>query len=243
MKGVTMKRKMTLMILALLFSSCGRESVPTQLKGYTINPSDVWTTRNIKVCFENGTPATLAYQALVQATVESGLNPFVKVKFYGWGPCTESSGLHIELYGGGPVSYVRSHGTYDGHPRTVGGATHPYGRYLDGKSPGLILNPNFANVRPRLQQIIQRLTPLQLPNLHHTIILHEFGHVLGLEHEHARPDSSCVTEDGARAGGGIEVGLYDPFSIMNPCYAYNHNFFTPLFYSSGDLAALQSLYP
>lgn len=66
-----------------------------------------------------------------------------------------------------------------------------------------------------------------------TTILHEFGHIAGLRHEHARPESyddpGCKMENSPSRNGRSSltekifnttetIGEYDPKSIMNYCY-------------------------
>jgi hypothetical protein len=44
-------------------------------------------------------------------------------------------------------------------------------------------------------------------------VLHEFGHALGMEHEHVHPDSTCIVED--LTFGGVLLTAYDPLSPMH----------------------------
>lgn len=69
-------------------------------------------------------------------------------------------------------------------------------------------------------------------------VLHEFGHALGLHHEHARTDSNCWKNESIPEGGEFGyVGGYDSNSIMNYCYRG-----APAL-SNGDVEGLKRLYP
>lgn len=71
--------------------------------------------------------------------------------------------------------------------------------------------------------------------------IHEFGHALGLFHEHQRTDESgCQINDGKIPNGGDKayIGPFDPNSIMSYCHAAEQ---TQL--SAGDVEGLQWFYP
>lgn len=89
--------------------------------------------------------------------------------------------------------------------------------------------------------------PGSTPYLNHT--LHEFGHALGLAHEHIRVDALPSTGCNAPGfGGNLKEGLltsYDPDSVMNyyfsSCGISGNYADTGL--SAGDKLALHVLYP
>jgi len=74
------------------------------------------------------------------------------------------------------------------------------------------------------------------------VILHEFGHALGLRHEHARDDNTCVLPGGVvehldqNSLDGEPLWAFDSNSVMSYC-AYGNKL------SVGDIRALHSLYP
>ncbi|NRA65553.1 MAG: hypothetical protein HRU19_13780 [Pseudobacteriovorax sp.] len=69
--------------------------------------------------------------------------------------------------------------------------------------------------------------------------IHEFGHAIGLSHEHNRGDrpASC-TDSPQGTNGDTTVGSFDPNSIMNYCYGSSYN--NQL--SAGDIATIQAMY-
>ncbi|MBX3209771.1 MAG: VCBS repeat-containing protein [Labilithrix sp.] len=76
-----------------------------------------------------------------------------------------------------------------------------------------------------------------------SLVLHEFGHVLGFSHEFDRPNGSPPADCGEipqQYGGqpGVQLGPYDPYSIMNAGYcASSSSWLTPL-----DMAGARAAY-
>jgi Sulfatase-modifying factor enzyme 1 len=70
--------------------------------------------------------------------------------------------------------------------------------------------------------------------------IHEFGHVLGLEHEQNHPDKSPSCLAVLENGDYTPLGVYDAVSIMNYCNPnYGTNQYTP---SCGDIASIRGIY-
>jgi hypothetical protein len=75
--------------------------------------------------------------------------------------------------------------------------------------------------------------------------VHEFGHALGFEHEHRRPDADFCTEPSAQDGlvsGGTMIGPYDINSIMNYCSPLELNKDADVKLSDGDIEMVQRYY-
>lgn len=69
------------------------------------------------------------------------------------------------------------------------------------------------------------------------VVIHEFGHILGFEHEQNREEPearACVY--GAESVPGIGVGPYDPDSVMNYCGGHRSRL------SEGDIANVREVY-
>jgi hypothetical protein len=81
------------------------------------------------------------------------------------------------------------------------------------------------------------LDPAVVTSFEH-VILHEFGHALGLRHEHAHTDETCSWEEDLDPDGynGQTLWAYDPASVMNYCAQ-------PTKLSVGDIRTLNTLYP
>ncbi len=77
--------------------------------------------------------------------------------------------------------------------------------------------------------------------------LHEFGHAIGLQHEHLRPDSQCNQKHERRADlqsmGSLLIGSYDSESIMNYCYVDQADIeVKTVGLSAGDISTIKTIY-
>jgi hypothetical protein len=187
-------------------------------RGFVLSTA-VWTwptplePKIIFVCWEN--PHEVYSEAMdwVKTAIKSSWEAHSKLQFRSWGTCAPGSpGIHIRIE--------------DDGPRTNG-----LGIEIDNKPDGMILNFSFGNWVPSCQQG----TPeVWIRN----IAIHEFGHAIGLAHEHIRPDTpaECVRPAGGQLGDRI-LTPWDPASKMNYCQCS----VDPTL-SDGDIITVQALY-
>jgi len=72
--------------------------------------------------------------------------------------------------------------------------------------------------------------------------VHEFGHALGLIHEHGRPDAPpCYGRE--NMSGTQLLTEYDPDSVMNYCHIYEKLISYENILSKKDIESIQKLYP
>jgi len=174
----------------------------------------VWPSAEIPVCWETMSANQADGRAWTQAAVEATWEAVSNLNFTGWGKCEENhNGLRI--------------GVEDAVPRV-----EALGRGLANYENGLVLNFSFENwgqmCQPHREYCIR------------TLAVHEFGHVIGLAHEHNREDRPelCAEEPQGPLPEFI-LTAYDPSSVMNYCSEAwnNEGKLTPL-----DVAGVRLLY-
>ena len=207
---------MFLLCFGGLVSSCGDDvSNDAFLNGYA-QKKRLWLSKTIPVCWENGSFGYSRYKALVKRAISSTWQHYSSLRFVGWGTCTRASkGVRIRIQD----SKIFARGI---------------GRNLDGVRNGVVLNFTFRNWSRGCQKMKDHCIKMNA--------VHEFGHVIGLAHEHNRKDrkGNCkITYKGAH--GDTYLTAYDVDSIMNYCGdPYRLKGGTPL--SNGDIVSVRKLY-
>lgn len=171
-----------------------------------------WRRPEIPVCWAN--PGGDTQKAWVKAAVERVFEqqPEFYVDFTGWGPCASPNarGVHIMVGDFWP-------------------AAEALGSLLDADYDGVKLNFSFATLRDDFPScIVDPNVPATLDanrRCIENIAVHEFGHVLGMAHEHNRPDRPSDCTVAAQGSNGDTVaGPYDRDSLMNYCNpSWNNN--------------------
>lgn len=152
----------------------------------------VWHDPVIPVCWENMADALADGRRWTQEAVEATWETVSNIDFTGWGGCAEDSpGIRIRVAEAGP------------HVEKLG-------RGLDGLPNGMTLNFTFASwgtgCVDHKEYCIRALAA------------HEFGHAIGLTHEHNRDEAQEVCR--AEVQGPLPAFFmtsYDPTSVMNYC--------------------------
>ncbi|MFK7823448.1 MAG: hypothetical protein AB8G05_04795 [Oligoflexales bacterium] len=185
------------------------------------NYDHLWNKKSLSVCWENDNNKNNG-KAITQEIVTS---EFAKVgfDFTGWNKC-DSNGADIRINVG---DYL--------WPRVSS-----LGKNLQNVQNGVTLTFSFDQANSGSWAYRCKINPNYRDNCIRNYALHEFGHVIALEHEANRADSFCADSTNAAV---IAIGEYDQDSIMN--YCANRRFIQSNLVpklSSGDISGINDLY-
>jgi erythromycin esterase-like protein len=227
-----MQREVILLTSAI-FAVIGCQLIrvsPVSTVNAAVNRDYLWGREpTIPVCLENPENADPSRWTIVRDTLKAEYNSKTPVSFTDFSPCPSDASGFVRVT------------VADERPR-VGDASF-FGPGALGKEGAVVMNLTFQNYRSDLCS-----GPGHIEQCIRSYALHEFGHLLGLMHEHERSDNACPGFGDTYRGSGdfwsTSWGTnYDPESIMNYCMnAKQLTSNTPVTLSDGDVAILKRLY-
>lgn len=168
----------------------------------------------ISVCWENSESKYTREMEWVRNAVTETWQTYGNLSFRGWGSCSSGArGIRIRIDDSNPLVKV-------------------LGRQLDGMPNGMILNFDFqswgTSCASRKESCIREQA------------VHEFGHAIGLAHEHNTSGPEVCRAESQGKSGDWPLTIYDSDSIMNYCRKSNAGDWK---LTDSDINGVKTIYP
>lgn len=235
-------RRLAFVLLLQIAAACGQadDTSSSDLNSVVLDSArSRWTQpRSIPVCITNRSALADELFNDIKTYVTSEYSAKTGVGFTGWGDCSDAQMKSSTVR----VTFNLKHNWTSSAAVVAGGGLSMVGmssRTCGADCVGGTMRLDIGS-KGSYPASGSRYRDFTVSRTRATAI-HEFGHALGLMHEHERSDAvGCDKADGSVVAGNnyVYVGDYDSTSIMNYCHSGS---ITTL--SKGDIAGVFYLYP
>jgi hypothetical protein len=180
---------------------------------------------NLEVCWEIETNDTSEFREEFFKFTSKAFEDSV-IRFHGWRECVNENSADIRLFiyddkdakNLDKFKVISEQLVKENNGKFLGSG-HPQLRGKTGKEKPsrVVLNRTFLNADPKITPMILKLSPRALYNLSISSSIHEIGHALGLRHEDAHPEKTCL-DFHEELGDSKVVTKYNPTSFMSRCF-------------------------
>ncbi len=223
-----------------ILSACGQPTEISDTQSLVLaSPSSKWPSpQAIPVCIMNRDEIGDQLYADVKNFVTNDYASKTGIRFMGWEACTDSQKKSSVVR----VQFNRTHNWASHSTVVAGGGLSMVGRSAvscgaDCAGGTMRLDIGADGEYPAVDSPYRSF----VTNRTRATAVHEFGHAIGLMHEHERTDVVNCDRNTGRVQAQppyVYVGKYDSDSIMNYCHSDS---ITTL--SAGDVAGILYLYP
>jgi hypothetical protein len=205
--------------ISLVIAACGY-SPDSKLTSF-VTTVDRWPDpENIPVCWVNPEETSEKVKTDIKNHVQSKYHSKTVLRFIGWETCTSEQFDQAVIR-----IFIRRDGNFGSGRSLVGAKIH------SGLSHGGTMEISGVKNWPRRGNTFLKRKVLYAS-------LHEFGHAIGLRHEHERLDATgCEHHRKGLPNNAEAVGEYDTVSVMNYCSKSS-----AWDLSSGDVAGIEHMY-